>query len=144
MTSTWIYILLSCGGIIFIAFVAKRAGWFELINSTNKLLREQNTVLRDANLLLKQQLKDQETHHEAEKAEWEDKYHENKELIAKLEGRLDQTINIPLVEIDKSLRELAKANMLNAETSQKVLDILVKSAEILAKEKLDIDKCQNG
>ena len=144
MTSTWIYILLSCGGIIFIAFVAKRAGWFELINGTNKLLREQNTVLRDANLLLKQQLKDHETHYEAEKAEWEDKYHENKELIAKLEGRLDQTINIPLVEIDKSLRELAKANMLNAETSQKVLDVLVKSAEIVAKEKLDIDKCQNG
>jgi hypothetical protein len=144
MTSTWIYILLSCGGIIFIAFVAKRAGWFELINGTNKLLREQNTVLRDANLLLKQQLKDQEKHHEAEKAEWEDKYHENKELIAKLEGRLDQTINIPLVEIDKSLHELAKANMLNAETSQKVLDVLVKSAEIVAKEKLDIDKCQNG
>jgi hypothetical protein len=108
--STLIYLLLGTGTFIFIAFVGKRAGWFQLISGTNKLLREQNQELKNTNQLLRDQISTNKEEHDRERKDWSDKYHKSQEQIAELKGKIDQTINIPLVNISKSLEQLSDTN----------------------------------
>ena len=138
-------ILVSIGGgiigLVFISFVGKRAGWFKIIGSTNALLKSNIAELERQNALLKEQLaQEKEQHeeqiktiedeHEAEKKEWTEKYTASIERSAKLEGKLDIIANIPLQDIDKSLKSLTEVSRDNADSNKAILEQLKASADV--------------
>ena len=142
MSSVIYYYILAFGGIILVGIIGKRAGWFQMVSTTNKLLKDQNTELRNANELLKEQISQLKEQHDLETKEWTEKYHDATLQIAELRGKISTTIDIPLVKIDKSLRILAKVgrdntitNKTNSEINQKILDRLEKTAIIAAKDR---------
>ena len=110
MSTDAIYIILAMFGSIFVAFVAKRAGWFKIIGGTNALLREQNQELRNQNELLREKITDMENQHDAETKDWHNKHLENTKEIAKLQGKIDTLTSIPLKKIDESLSTIVETN----------------------------------
>ena len=64
--------------------------------------------------------------------EWAEKFHNAKNEIAELRGKIEATINLPLIHIDGTLKKLAedsqanlRYNKINSETNQKVLAYLM-------------------
>ena len=100
-------------GLLGIAFF----GWFRIVKETNNLLRSQNDELKRA-------YKDLDK-----------KHHQNVALLASMQGQIDILKSIPLVNIDTTLQEIAKFNGALADTNQRILETLEKSADKLSAEK---------
>lgn len=113
------------GIVLFVVFGVFGAGWYKIVNETNKLLKEQNEELRSQNEALKQDNKD-----------WIAKHVANEKAIATLEGKIETLTSIPIREINKSLKELNESNRQSAENTRKTLEVLQKSA-LIAEEDRD-------
>ena len=107
------------GAVIFVVFGVFGAGWYKIVNETNKLLKEQNEELRSQNEALKKDNK-----------EWIQKHVANEKAIATLEGKIETLTSVPIREINKSLKELNESNKAAAENTRKTLEVLQKSALI--------------
>jgi len=91
-------------------------GWVKILKETNSLLKDQNDELRIANKELQAQ------------------HGENSKALASLQGQIDVLKSIPLVNIDTTLKQLAKFNENLAITNKKILDRLDRDAVILARD----------
>lgn len=102
--------------IVFVVIGGMSFGWFRILKETNKLLKEQNNELKIANaeLLLK--------------------HNEGIATLASMQGQIDVLKSIPLVNIDITLKEIAKFNKLQSESNAKILATLEASAATLAKD----------
>jgi len=87
-------------------------GWFRILKETNGLLKEQNSELRDENTELKE--------HRVR----------NIGTLAKMQGQIDELKNIPLVNIDVTLKNLAKFNEAISITNERILKQLQMTADI--------------
>jgi hypothetical protein len=125
-----------------ITVLGKRFGWYELIGGTNKLLKEQNTELRNQNELLKDKLEEATQKHIEDAKEWNQKHEENIKALSTMQGQIDVLKSIPLVNIDSTLQKiadanssLAKSNIQIKNTNKKILDRLEGTAEIAAEDR---------
>ena len=107
------------GLVLFVVCGVFGAGWYKIVNETNKLLKEQNEELRTQNEALKKDNK-----------EWIQKHVANEKAIATLEGKIETLTSVPIREINKSLKELNESNKAAAENTRKTLEVLQKSALI--------------
>ena len=87
--------------VLFVVVGVGAYGWLKILKETNSLLREQNVELKCAHAALL------------------DKYQENLQLLASLQGQVDTLRSIPLQSIDATLRSLAEVNTLILETLKK-------------------------
>ena len=138
----WYYPIVAIIGVAFIAFVGKRAGWFKIIGGTNALLRDQNIELRNSNSLLREQIKQLTEQHKTESAEWLERHTQSLKENAKIQGQIDVLKSIPLVNIDTTLKEIAKFNANLTEINTKILRQLQSTAAI-AEEDRDVLTNQN-
>lgn len=89
-------------------------GWLKIIKETNVLLKEQNEELKVANKDLT------EKHDQALKQ------------LAQLQGQVDVLKSVPLTNIDTTLKSIAEFNKSLADSNNKILHRLEKSAVVLA------------
>jgi hypothetical protein len=113
------------GIMIFVVFGVFGAGWYKIVNETNKLLKEQNEELKNQNEALK-----------ADNKEWIAKHVANEKAIATLQGKIETLTSIPIKEINQSLKELNASNKAAAENTRKTLEVIQKSA-LIAEEDRD-------
>ena len=131
----WISAGVAVAGVLLIAFVGKRAGWFKIIGGTNALLREQNAILTEQNITLKAQLEANVHTHDQDKKDWATRHSESLLEIAKLQGKVDTLTAVPLRSIDVSLKELLQSTKENAESNKAILAQLKATATIAAEDR---------
>ena len=108
--------LIPLSGVATIAIGVGAAGWYKILKETNALLKEQNAELKAANKDL-----------------W-DKQVESQKLMASLQGQIDILKSIPLVNIDTTLKQISTFNKSLADSNNKILGTLEKSATLLVKD----------
>jgi hypothetical protein len=91
------------------------SGWLRILKETNKLLKEQNVELKSEN------------------DGWKSKHEENIKALASMQGQIDVLKSIPLVNIDTTLKEIAKFNKNLMMQNNKILESLQASADSVAK-----------